>query len=890
MGVNKKISLLSLLVAFLVLTGLQSFSQDLDKRINLSVKNCPLSECLKMISDSGQIYFSYNPASIPVQKKISIHAKNRSISEILDEILLADRMTYSVVENQVVIRPSSVLPLDLIPGKATAGTVSTLHGYVRDKSTGEVLIGANVAVKSSGTGAITNGYGFYSLTLPSGDYTVLVSYLGYQTSEIRLSLFENQRLSLDLEESRIEIPEVEIKAGNEDTEIQRSRYSDIRISRKMLAQMPGFGGNLDIIRALQAIPGIQTYGDGSSNYYVRGGNSDQNLLLIDEAPVYNPSHLFGFYSALAPDAINDVQIFKGDFPAKFGGRLSSVIDVKAKEGNMKRFGFSGNAGPYSSYLSLEGPIVKEKASFFISGRLSTLNWLNRLVTGFRNFDFRFYDINAKLNWKLNENNRFFITFYTGNDAFNQIINSSFRTFGIQWNNIAGTLRWNHVFSSKLFSNTTFNISRYNYYLYISKEQDDYWESSISNLSLKSDFTWFLNPRNTLRAGIEVSTHTTNPGNVSLVDAGNSENVPYVSNYHTMEYDLYLSNEQMLGKKITFRYGIRLPVWQDLGPTTLYYFDGNHQVIDTLQVANNASYAAFFSPEPRLSLLWTISEKSALHASYMRNTQFLQILSNSIGPFTSLDVWVPAGPNIPAQKADQFSLGYFLRVFKARFRFSAEAFYKQYHDHLDYKDHANLLYNPLIEGELRFGKAWSYGLELLLRKTTGRFTGWIGYTFSRAFIQTPGVNNGNIYPASYDRPHDVCINMSFNDQKHWMLAANWVFMSGGAITTPVGFYYFNGYSVPVYGDKNNDRLPVYHRLDLSATYTFNKPGNRFQHSLTITLYNAYGRLNPFSVNFNKMIDDQGNIVVPSNLNGSYERVPTTISVAGIIPSVNYQFKF
>ncbi len=890
MDVNRRINRIYFLVVILVFTGSAAFSQDLDKRITLSLPDCRLSDGLRAISDSGKIFFSYNPKAIPAQLKINIQAKNRTIREILDEILIPNGMTYSLVENQVVIKPRIVFSPLAEGEKKTDLKTSTLHGYIRDKATGEVLIGANVFIRSTGTGATTNGYGFYSLTVPPGDYSLIISYIGYQTQEILVSLEDNYRLSFDLEDVLVEIPEVEVKAGNEETDIQKNRPGEIRISRKMLAQMPGFGGNLDIIRALQAIPGIQTYGDGSSNYYVRGGNRDQNLLLIDDVPVYNPSHLFGFYSALAPDAINDVQIFKGDFPAKFGGRLSSVIDVKVKEGNLKRFGFSGNAGPYASYLSLEGPIVKNKASYFISGRISTINWLNRIVTGLKNFDFQFYDINVKLNWKANDNNRFFMTFYTGNDNFDQIINSSFRTYGIRWNNIAGALRWNHVFSSRLFSNTTVNISRYNYFLFISKEQDDYWKSSIANLSLKSDFTWFLNPRNTLKAGFEVSAHQANPGNVSLTGTNDSETIPQVAKYHSMEYDLYLSNEQMLGKKVMLRYGLRLPVWQDLGPTTLYYFNGNHQVIDSVQIANNASYAAFFSPEPRLSIIWTINEKSALSGNYMRNTQFLQVLSNSIGPFTSLDVWVPCGPNIPAQKADQFSLGYFRKIIRGKFNFSAEAFYKQYHDHLDYKDHANLLYNPLIEGELRFGKAWSYGLELLLRKTTGRFTGWIGYTFSRAFIQTDGVNNDQVYPASYDRPHDVCVNLSFNDQKHWMLSANWVFMSGGAITTPIGFYYYDGYSVPVYGDKNNDRLPVYHRLDLSATYAFNKPGNKFQHSLTITLYNAYGRLNPFSVNFNKMIDDQGNIVIPANLNGGYERVPTTISVAGIIPSINYQFKF
>jgi hypothetical protein len=339
-----------------------------------------------------------------------------------------------------------------------------------------------------------------------------------------------------------------------------------------------------------------------------------------------------------------------------------------------------------------------------------------------------------------------------------------------------------------------------------------------------------------------------------------------------------------------RYGIRLSVWQDFGPTTVYYFNVNHQVSDTVNYDLNKSYSTFFRPDPRISFQYSFNDGSFLKTSYSRTSQFMQVLSNSTSPFTTLVVWTPAGPNIQPQTADQLALGYFRKFSRSRLNFSAELYYKYCNNNIDYKDHANLLYNPLIEGELRFGKAWSYGIELMLRKTEGNFTGWIGYTFSRAFIKTNGVNSDKTYPASYDRPNDVCINLSYTNKKHWTFTANWIYLTGGAITTPIGFYYNNGYSVPLYGDKNNDRLPDYHRLDVSASYAFSKPGNRFQHSLTLTLYNVYGRFNPFSVNFNKMMNDTGEFVVPSDMNGSYQLIPTTISVAGVIPSINYLFKF
>jgi hypothetical protein len=358
----------------------------------------------------------------------------------------------------------------------------------------------------------------------------------------------------------------------------------------------------------------------------------------------------------------------------------------------------------------------------------------------------------------------------------------------------------------------------------------------------------------------------------------------------MEYVLYMSNEQQVGRKWSLRYGFRLPLWQDLGPTNVYYFDANHHVIDTIGYDRGEVYSTAFSPEPRLNVQYQITPVSVIKGSYARTTQFLQLLSNSASPFTSLEVWAPAGPNIAPQTADQVALGFFREIAKRKLTFSVEGYYKWFHNRLDYRDHANLLFNPLIEGELRFGKGYSYGIELMLRKTSGNLTGWIGYTYSRAMVQTPEVNNGDVYPASYDRPHDICVNLCWDDKKHWLLSANWIFMTGGTITAPVGFYYLNGYSIPIYGERNNSRLPDYHRLDLSATCNFSKPGNRFRHSLAVTIYNVYARLNPFSMNFNKMMNDQGEFVVPSNLNGAYELIPTSISVAGMIPSVNYKFRF
>jgi len=883
-----KVPLISLpFIIILFLSPPSAFSQDLDKKITLHLKNKPLAEVISEIGRLGSVQFSYNPKEIPAGNMVTIKMKNKSIRVVLDHLLFPQFIGYIITGDHIVLR----LKEQATPRENQKSTLNyTLSGYVKDRSTGEVLIGANIYIKGNSFGTISNGYGFYSLTLLKGTYQVVYSFVGYRDITREIILENNISETVEMETANKEIPEVEVLSGGRSNDLRNNQLSEINFNQRTLSQLPGFAGNIDVLRAIQAFPGIQNYGDGSSFYYVRGGNSDQNLLLIDEVPVYNPSHLFGFFSAFSPDAINDVQVYKGDFPARYGGRLSSVIDIKAKEGNMKQFGFSGNIGPYASSLSVEGPIAKNKCSFFISGRFSTLNWLNDFISNEQQFNFFFYDLNAKINLKINKRNRIFFTFYSGMDDFSRIINSTYRTYGINWDNLALTFRWNHLFNSKLFSNTTVNYGQYKYYLFISEKQDDYWNSTISNITGKTDFTWYLNPRNTIRAGAELSFHFSNPGNVILVEPDTSQDLPKVSKYRSAEYVIYISNEQILWKKLTLRYGMRFPVWQDFGPTTLYYFNTNYDVSDTVSVPECTSYAAFFSPEPRVSLLWSIDQKSLLRASYCRTTQFLQVLSNSTSPFNSLEIWAPAGPNLKPQVADQFALGYFRKIFHSGFNISAEGFYKQFYNNIDYKDHANLLFNSLIEGEVRQGKAWSYGLELMIRKTEGRLTGWIGYTYSRAFIRTNGVNSDQTYSAAYDRPNEVCINLSYSDKKHWDISANWVYLSGIAITSPIGFYYNNGYSVPEYASRNNDRLPDYHRLDLSASFTFSKPGNRFKHNLTVTLYNAYGRMNPFSLSFNKVKDENGNFVVPSNMDGNYQLVPTTISVAGIIPSINYKFRF
>ena len=865
------------------------YSQDLNKQISIIAVETPLESVIQEIEDKGGVYFSYSPQAIPAQLPISIEAHNKSIKYILKKVFRKNGIKYQVVGDHIVLN-ASVEDFDPVFFNDSLQAYYTISGYLKDRASGEVLIGAHVYEKKTYIGTATNAYGFFSLTLPAGVHQIIFSFMGYENEEITLILNRDIKLKQDMIESLLTITEIEIIGTTEKPFFLNTQISEFRFNRKTLSKLPGITGDKDIIKSLQVVPGVESFGDGSSLFFVRGGGYDQNLILVDEVPMYNASHLFGFLSVISPDAISDIEVFKGDFPVKYGDRLSSVVDIKTKDGNMKRFGFGGNIGPYTSSLSVEGPIIKDKSSFYVGGRLSTLQWLPQLYFTDQDIKVGFYDINAKLNFKVNDNNRLFATFYIGNDLLERKTNASIQTYGLGWNNLLGTVRWSHVFNKKLFSNTTAYITRYQYLMYLSEDRKEHWKSEISDITLKTNFTWFLNPDNTFTAGMSISYHGLDAGNINL-NYNNSIDPRDVPKYNCMEYAFYAGNQQNIGNKLTFRYGLRVPLWQNLGPTTVYFFDENYDVIDTFNAAKNAIYKSFVSLEPRLNISYRISPQSSIKAGYSRTTQFLNELNNNISPFTSLSIWVPAGPNIEPRKADQYSLGYFTKVFKHRIRFSAETYYKHFYNYIDYAPHANMIYNPLIEGEIRKGEAWSYGLELMLHKSVGRLSGWVGYTYSRVFVKTPEVNYGESYRAFQDRPHHITLFLAYDTEKRWSFSANWLFMSGAAISTPVSFYDYNGYVVPIYDEKNHDRLPNYHRLDLSANFRLNRDEkSRFSHNLILNLFNIYGHNNPYFLSFNRIQNSDGDFVIPADHSSDQYRIPTTLSVSEIIPSINYQFKF
>ncbi|MCK4662547.1 MAG: TonB-dependent receptor [Bacteroidales bacterium] len=877
-------SIKKLLVIFFFITPFITFSQqiNLDKKISITVKDKPLDEVLNEISVLGQINFSYSNEQIHRENKITINATDKTIKEILDEIFSDININYIIVENQIILKP-----LKDKPGKQKDDKEYTINGYIKDINDGETLIGATIYIEGTTIGTITNAYGFYSITLPKGNYKIVYSFIGYENIIIPVELIKNQNISIELEFDNSVLNEVIIIASEQENIIEKNQMSEINITPKTLNNLPGFIGEPDLIKSLQSLPGIKLFGDGSTSFYVRGGNLDQNLILIDEAPIYNPAHLLGFFSVFVPDAIKEIKIYKGDIPANYGGKLSSLIDIKTKDGNLKKFSAYGNYGLITGLLSVEGPIIKDKSSFFISARKSHIRWLIQKASG-ENSDLYFYDFNFKTNFKINNNNRLFLSCYSGKDYFS-VPSGNDDSFGISWGNTAGTLRWNHLFSEKLFSNTTLYLSKYDYFLFTSVKNNDYWNSYIANISLKTDFTYYINLQNTLKFGAKFSGHYFNPGNLYIADTI-SQYAPFVFNKQANENVLYCSNKQNINGKLSIRYGIRLLTWRNIGPTKVYIFDEKHNLKDTITPAEEEVFNTYFNIEPRLSIKYSVNNTSSFKASYGTTYQHLHLISNLISPFTSLEVWLPSGPNIKPQKAHQFVLGYFKKFPKKNFDFTIESFYKKMFNQIDYKDHAKMLLNPLIEGELRFGKAYSYGIELILNKSIGRLNGWISYTYSRIFKKIDGVNNNNKYPAFYDRPHDLSLSLTYKTLRRWLFSANWVYTTGAAITTPTGFYYYQGRSVPIYTVKNNDRLPDYHRLDLSATIDLNKPQKKFKHSLTFSLYNAYARQNPLSINFNKTINSNNEIKIPANFYTNPYLITSKISLIGIMPAIIYKFKF
>lgn len=761
----------------------------------------------------------------------------------------------------------------------------TLSGYVKDAKNGESLIGASVVKAGTTTGAVANEYGFYSLTLPKGTHTIVVSYIGYENFSFIIDLDKNTTKNVEVKGEGTQLQEVEITAEAEDKNIKSTEMGTAKLDIKQINKIPALLGEVDIVRSIQLLPGVTTVGEGASGFNVRGGNIDQNLILLDEAPVYNSSHLFGFFSVFNPDAVKDVKLIKGGVPAQYGGRVSSILDIRMKEGNSKNLEVNGGIGTIFSRLSIEAPIIKDKMSFVLAGRRSYIDILAKPFLknkpAFKDAKFYFYDATAKLNWRINDKNTVFLSGYFGRDVFGA-------GFGFDWGNATTTLRWNHIFNSKLFMNVSAFYSNYDYRLEFKQESSDQsfnWKSNIINYSLKPDFTYFYSAKSTLKFGAQALYYDFMPGNAIATVNNTSVNVKLDKRYG-IEYSAYFGHEYKVLPRLTIEYGIRGSFYNYLGKGTKYVYRDTI-ANETLPLASTEKFGAneviqsYFNPEPRFSTNYVINSFSSVKASYNRMAQYLQLISNTAAS-TPLDVYTLATNNLKPLIADQGSIGYFRNFKDNMFETSVEVYYKYLQNQLDYIDNADLFLNERVESQLLQGLGRAYGVEFYVKKTRGKLNGWISYTLSKTERLMRGISNDNWFNSRYDRTHVLNTVVNYDITKQWNVSANFVFLSGTPATFPNTKLEIQGWNIPYNTDgiRNNYRITPYHRLDMGATYNFKKNDvRRYKQTIVISVYNVYNRRNAFSIYFTTK---QGE---PLNTQAIRYSI-----IGSVIPAITYNFKF
>lgn len=771
----------------------------------------------------------------------------------------------------------------------------TISGYINDAANGESLIGATVYVQETQSGTVTNVYGFYSITLEPGEYTVEYRFLGYETVVRQVNLLANQRIDLELSEGGVQLTEVVVTGEPEDINVSGVQMSTQKLDIKTIQKLPSFLGEVDIIKSIQTLPGVSTVGEGASGFNVRGGSVGQSLVLLDEAPVYNSSHLLGFFSVFNPDAVKDVKLIKGGIPSRYGGRIASILDVRMKEGNSKKYTAQGGIGTIFSRLAVEGPIVKDKASFIIAGRRSYADVIAKLFTDVLDDGaaLNFWDLNVKANYNINQKNRIFASSYLGRDVFKFDAQQ-----GFSWGSQTATVRWNHLFNDRLFSNFTFFFSNYDYELAFGEDDLDKfdWSSNIKNIDFKPELTYFINPENKLTFGGEILRYDFQPANAVGVSNGETRDIS-LPEKQALETSVFVGNDQKIGDKIDLQYGLRYSNFAYIGPSQYYEFSdpiapGERRFVsDEFTAERGEIIAQYDNLEPRFSIKYQLNESSSLKGSYNRTAQYIHLISSTTAS-NPLDVWTPSTNNIRPEIGDQIAVGYFKNFGEENdYETSIEAYYRKTKGQIDYVDGADILINEFIEGELLEGIGRAYGMELYIKKNVGKFNGWISYTLARTELQVDGINNGEWYPTRFDQTHNFKLSLFYEPENRWSFSANFTYVSGTPTTFPTSRFQIQNFLIPFnFGNgRNNVRIPDFHRLDVAATLQGKKTKRngepkKNESYWVFSIYNAYGRRNPFSIYFAQA--DQR--FAPG------EPITTTaqrVSIIGsVFPSISYNFNF
>jgi hypothetical protein len=750
----------------------------------------------------------------------------------------------------------------------------TISGYVSDKDNGEMLAGVTVYESRLKTGTSTNAYGFYSLTIPSGNFELQFSYIGYETFLQKGSSDKDLVLNVAIKPVETALGEVVVEGRRTNENVHSNEMSLVKLDIKTIRMVPSLLGEVDLVKVLQLLPGVQPTSEGATGFSVRGGSADQNLILLDEATVYNASHLMGFFSVFNNDAVKNVTLYKGDIPAAYGGRLSSLLDVQMKDGNSKKIGVSGSIGTISSKLTVEGPIIKDRTTFLIAGRRTYADLFLPFAKdeNIRDNKLYFYDLNMKLSHVINDNNRLYLSGYTGRDVFKNNFSS------IGFGNQTASLRWNHLFSRKLFFNLSLIYSNYNYDIGTPENEPTsfIWKSQLKDYSARFDFTHFISGNHKLRYGATTMYHQFYPGSVTGTGTTSIYSDFILPSEYALEHSLYMSDEYKITDKLNLKYGLRMTFFQNMGPSTLYSYDSDHKPIDSTVYQKNKIFNTYSNLEPRLAFTYLLNDISSVKGSYSHTVQYITLAQNSTAG-TPLDIWFPATPNVKPQMSDQVSAGYFRNFRQNMYEVSGEVYYKWINNLIDFRDHAQLFLNQYLEGELRIGNGYAYGIETLIRKNEGRFTGWISYTWSRSFRIVPEINDGNRYCSPYDKPHSINVVSNYEISKRIVVSATWVYATGLPVTFPTGRAVVGQSIIPIYSDRNAYRMPDYHRLDLSVTFR-GKPTKKWHDELNLSVYNVYNRHNAWAINF---VQDK---VDP------YVTYAEKTYLFSVIPAITYNVKF
>ncbi len=759
----------------------------------------------------------------------------------------------------------------------------TISGYVQDESSGESLIGVSIYDKNTYKGTTTNQYGFYSLTLPKGQYDIIFSFIGFKSIEKKLDLSKDLRLNISLKNNAIVTDEVIVTGERLDKNVSSSDMSQAKIEVDNIKQLPVILGEVDVLKSAQLLPGIQSGGEGNSGLYVRGGGPDQNLILLDEAVVYNAAHLFGFFSVFNADAIKDINIIKGGMPAEFGGRLSSVLDITMKDGNNKKYQVDGGIGLLSSRLTVQGPIQKNKSSFIVSGRRTYVDVLAKPFmqgdNAFSGSGYFFYDLTTKVNYRISDKDRLFLSGYFGRDVFTFANSNNDIGIGIPWGNATTSLRWNHLFNDKLFMNTSLIFSDYRFEFNIEQSQFELKIfSGINDWNTKIDFLYQPNQRNTIKFGANYIYHEFTPGNAT----GRSGEVVFepdeIFRQYSNEGAIYFSDDIDITDELRVHAGLRYSSFQHSGYISFRDYVSNEFT---------GSKDNYRHIEPRLTFRYKVNPTSSVKGAYTQNYQYIHLASTSSVTLPT-DLWIPSSAGIKPKFSDQYAMGYFKNFKENTYETSIEAYYKEMTNLIEYKEGVlpedNT--NSNSDDAFAFGDGESYGVELLVKKNKGKTTGWIGYTLSKTTRFFDEVNNGNPFPAKYDRRHDLSITATHKLSDKWSLSSVFVYATGNAITLPTQRYVIGGNIYTEFTSRNGFRMDPYHRLDIGATYT-RKKKKKFQSSWNFSIYNLYSRKNPYFIYFA--------LEAPEGENGSIQEGNLTpkayqVSIFPILPSVTWNFNF